>query len=464
MLPILKGLQKMAFQTAPACSVNAADESVTARFRRRRALNWVVLGVTYSALYMGRYNLALVNPLLSKAYGWDKTQIGGILSPALAAYGIFAMVNGSLTDRIGGRAAMLLATAGSMTFNLLFGLGAFFSGAATGGTGWLLTYFTVVWMMNAYFQSFGAVSLIKINAAWFQPHERGVFSAIFGSMIQLGRALVFVVGPWLMLFCSWPWMFFLPAAIIALMGGLTFLWVRNEPPQADVRPDSRQLPVSAPQAAAAKTAAIVGLVSRRRVIHSILTQPLTLAIAVAEFCTGFVRHGFEQWFPRYLVEVQHLELTSSLFQKNAVAVVLAGIVGAVFAGTLSDWVFQGRRTPVAALGYSLQIVALLLITAAPAPIWVSVAFVLHSTAISMVQCILSGTASMDCGGKQAAGTVAGFFDGMQYLGGSIAGLGLGWILEHQGWGFWGPTQVCFATVGLLLMLCFSRKSQERSVA
>jgi sugar phosphate permease len=74
-----------------------------ATFRRRRALNWLVLGFTYSAMYLGRYNLALVNPILSKSYGWDKTQVGSIISPALLAYGIFAIFNGPISDRIGGK-------------------------------------------------------------------------------------------------------------------------------------------------------------------------------------------------------------------------------------------------------------------------------------------------------------------------------------------------------------------------
>src|SRR6476646_5920698 len=112
-------------------------------FRQRRARNWVVLGLTYSAMYMGRYNLSMVNPLLSKTYGWDKTQIGGIISPALFAYGVFAIFNGPISDKIGGRKSMLIGAVGSVLFNFLFGLGAYlgFLGKGT----YLLGYFATVW-------------------------------------------------------------------------------------------------------------------------------------------------------------------------------------------------------------------------------------------------------------------------------------------------------------------------------
>ncbi len=420
--------------------ISAEDERLG--FRKRRALNWIVLGFTYSSMYMGRYNLSLVNPLLSKTYGWDKTQIGGIISPALLAYGLFALFNGPIADKIGGRRAMLIGAVGTVVFNLLFGLGAYLGFLGKGS--YLLGYFASVWMMNSYFQSFAAVSLVKVNAAWFPVKERGVFSAIFGSMIQLGRALVFIVGPTLILLFTWQWIFFIPSIVILIMAVFTYFFVQNSPescgyPKLDVQDASSGDPEK---------------VSMFYVVRKIFTHPVTLAIAVAEFCTGFVRQGFEQWFPRYMIEVQNLPLDSPLFKKNAIAVVTAGVAGAILAGTLSDWAFKGRRTPVAFLGYCIQIVCLMIIWKAPSLMWVSAAFILNSCAISMVQSVLSGTASMDFGGRNGAATAAGLFDGMQYVGGSFVGLGMGWMLEHWGWSSWGPSMIGFSAAGAILMLTF----------
>jgi len=385
----------------------------TREFRHRRALNWLTLGFTYSVMYMGRYNLSLANKSLSTTYGWDKTQVGTIVSAALSIYGISAIFNGPFADRIGGRKAMLIGALGAVFFNLLFGMGAYMGFIGRGPL--LVVYLSTIWAANSYFQSYSALALIKVNSAWFHISERGVFSAIFGSMIQCGRLLILGVGGWLAARYEWQWVFFVPAVAIALMFGMTYLFVQDAPEDCG-------LPVLDVQDASSGDPDAVGL---KYVIKKIFTNPVTLTIAAAEFCTGFVRHGFEQWFPRYMIEVQHMPLDSAVFQRNAVSIVIAGIAGAFAAGTVSDWVFKGRRTPVAFTGYLIQVLCLLVVWRAPSLTAVAIAFVMNSFGISMVHSMLSGTASMDFGGKKAAATAAGLFDGMQYLAGSVVGVGMG---------------------------------------
>jgi len=391
-------------------------------------------------MYMGRYNLSFANKGLSTTYGWDKTQIGAIITAALSIYGFSAIFNGPIADKIGGRKAMLIGATGTVVFNFLFGLGAYFGFLGTGT--FLLGYFATVWALNSYFQSFSALSLIKVNAGWFHISERGVFSAIFGSMIQSGRALIFFVGGILVMVLPWQWVFFVPACVVAFMAFMTYRFVQNSPE------DCRFPTLDVQDASSGDTEAI----SVRYVLKKVLTNPVTLTIAVAEFCTGFVRHGFEQWFPRYMIEAQKLSLESGVFQKGAAAVVIAGILGAFFAGTISDWVFKGRRPPVAFLGYATQVVCLWVVWKAPGLNWVIGAFIFNSFAISIVHSMLSGTASMDFGGKKAAATAAGMFDGMQYLGGSVVGIGMGWLLDRFGWGSWGPSMIGFSMIGCVLML------------
>jgi MFS transporter, OPA family, glycerol-3-phosphate transporter len=408
-------------------------------FRQRRALNWLTLGFTYAAMYMGRYNLSFANKALSDTYGWDKTQIGTIITAALTIYGISAFFNGPLADRIGGRRAMLIGVFGSVVFNLAFGLGAYLGFLGTGTV--LLAYFASAWAVNAYFQSYSALALIKVNSGWFHVRERGVFSAIFGSMIQSGRALIFIIGGIAVTMLPWQWVFFIPAGVMGLMGALTFLFVRNSPEETGHPAFDTE------DASSGDTSPV----NMAYLMKKVFTNPVTVTIAIAEFCTGFVRHGFEQWFPRYMQEAQHLPLDSPVFQKGALSVVVAGILGAFAAGTVSDWVFRSRRPPVAFIGYALQIVCLAVVWYSPGIDWIIGAFVVNSFAISMVHSMLSGTASMDFGGRKAAATATGMFDGMQYIGGAAVGYGMGWMLETFGWATWGPSMIGFSAIGAILM-------------
>src|SRR5205807_2593462 len=58
----------------------------------------------------------------------------------------------------------------------------------------LLPIFSVTYALNMYFQSYGAVSIIKVKAHWFHVRERGVFGAIFGTLISFGVYFAFDWG------------------------------------------------------------------------------------------------------------------------------------------------------------------------------------------------------------------------------------------------------------------------------
>ena len=413
----------------------------TPAFLSRRTQNWLALGTTYAAMYMARYNFGFANKSLSDMYGWDKAQVGTIISTATLVYGISALFNGPIADRLGGRRAMLIGAIGATVFNLAFGLGAYLGFLGTGAV--LLGYLATVWTLNMYFQSYSALALIKVNSGWFHVSERGVFSAIFGSMIQTGRALVYaLMAVPLVVALPWQWKFFLPAIATGIMAFVTYRIVQDTPKDAGLDEFDPQ------DATSGDTEKITfGYVARK-----VFTKPIPLTIAVAEFCTGFVRHGFEQWFPRYMQEAQKLPFDHPIFQRGAAGVVLAGIAGAFVAGFASDKLFGHRRPPVAFIGYAIQIVCLAVVWKAPSLNAVIIAFTFNSLAISMVHSMLSGTASMDFGGKRAAATAAGLFDGMQYIGGSFTGIGLGWMLDHYGWGAWGPSMIGFSVIGAVLML------------
>jgi len=415
--------------------------SHSSEFRARRRQNWLVLGFTYAAMYMARYNFSFANKTLSDTYGWSKAQVGGIITFATLVYGVSALFNGPIADRFGGRRAMLIGSTGAFVFNLMFGVGAYLGFLGTGTV--LIGYLATVWTLNMYFQSYSALALIKVNSGWFHVSERGVFSAIFGSMIQSGRAAVFaLMTTSLVVALPWQWKFFLPAVVVGAMTLFTAAVVRDTPVEAG-------LPAFDPQDATSGDTEPVtlGYVARR-----VFSNPVAITIAIAEFCTGLVRKGFEEWFPRYMQEAQHLKLDDPIFRSGAFAIVLAGIAGAFLAGTLSDWVFRARRPPVAFIGYALILGCLWVIWHQPTLPVLIVAFTVNSLAISMVHSMLSGTASMDFGGQRAAATAAGMFDGMQYVGGSFAGYGIGKLVDVYGWNAWAPSMIGFSALGGLLML------------
>ena len=137
-----------------------------AGFRPRRGLNWGLVGLLYAAYYMCRYNLRWAVPDLRQEYGFSYSDITQIQACWFWAYGIGQLINGLFTDRIGGRRAMVIGAAGTILMNIIFGFASFAGGFST---------FAFIWLLNGYFQAFGAPGMIKINAAWFSRTERGTF-------------------------------------------------------------------------------------------------------------------------------------------------------------------------------------------------------------------------------------------------------------------------------------------------
>src|SRR6202171_4798440 len=155
-------------------------------FRKRRGLNWTFVGLLYTSFYTCRYNLPIANKSISEEFGFSKGQMGSIITTALLAYAFGQIINGLFTDRLGGKRAMLIGAAGTVIMNTIFGFASFWG---------LLPLFMVIRGIDGYLQAFGAPGMVKINAAWFAPTERGRFAGIFGFMINAGRFLINTFGP-----------------------------------------------------------------------------------------------------------------------------------------------------------------------------------------------------------------------------------------------------------------------------
>ena len=412
----------------------------SAAYRRRRFLNWFPLGLTYATFYMGRYNLNVSSSTLMDRFHLDKAQFGTIATAGFWTYALSVIVNGPLSDRIGGKKAILIGAAGTAVVNLVIGL-LFLAAWQTK----IVVGMSLLFAASQYFQSYGAMSIVKANAPWFHVKERGVFGGIFGVMISSGYLLALGVGGWILAHFAWYWVFLVPAGAIGVMAVVDAVLVRNTPAEAGF-PNIDTADATAHDADRDKPVDWHHLATR------VFTNPVIITLAVAEFCTGFVRQGLMLWFVSFLKEVHHVTPGTLLFNVAAYGVTVGGIVGALLAGYLSDRVFQSRRPPVALVFYLCQIVSLFVLGRAAAP-WLAASMIGFTCIwIFGVHGMLTGTASMDFGGAKGAATVAGMLDGVQYLASGLTGFLLGRVLDRFGWGAWTTMIMPFSLVGALLMI------------
>jgi OPA family glycerol-3-phosphate transporter-like MFS transporter len=411
-------------------------------FRPRRGLNWGFIGLLYTSFYMCRYNFSLANGAIAHEFGFSKSQMGSIITTALLAYACGQFINGLLTDRLGGKRAMLIAATGTVLMNLLFGAASFCS---------LLALFVTIRGIDGYMQAFGAPGMVKINAAWFRHTERGGFAGIFGFMINLGRFFIFKLGPallagfvflglWNIPPLHWRWLFWIPAGIAAVVAIGVVMFVKDTPEEAG-------FPAVNPQEVTGSNVRVrVG-----EVLRTILSNPVIWIIAAAYACTGAVRQGIDQWFPRFMHEAHHVDFQSAEFQVIAFSIPFVASVGSLLSGFISDKLFQGRRAPVAAALYFLE--TAIILTAAQFHSADATAFflVLISFTANSTHSLLGTAAAMDIGGARMAGFASGVIDSFQYFGGSLAGILLGALLDRS-WNTYFYFMAPFGFIGGLLML------------
>src|SRR5208282_2928058 len=122
-------------------------------FRARRGLNWGFIGLFYTSFYMCRYNLSVANKAICQEFGFSRAQMGDIITTALLAYAFGLIINGLITDRIGGKRAMLIGAAGTVVMNILFGVASFAG---------MLGLFVAIRGVDGYLQAFGAPGFVKI--------------------------------------------------------------------------------------------------------------------------------------------------------------------------------------------------------------------------------------------------------------------------------------------------------------
>jgi OPA family glycerol-3-phosphate transporter-like MFS transporter len=114
----------------------------------------------------------------------------------------------------------------------------------------------------------------------------------------------------------------------------------------------------------------------REVFLNIVTNKYVWIMACAYACTGAVRQTVDQWFPRYMQDVHKIDLDSPLFLVVGFLIPFVASAGSFISGIISDHLFGGRRAPVAAGIYCIEIVTILIASRVSGSVAIAVAFVM----------------------------------------------------------------------------------------
>jgi OPA family glycerol-3-phosphate transporter-like MFS transporter len=205
-----------------------------------------------------------------------------------------------------------------------------------------------------------------------------------------------------------------------------------------------------------------------QVMRAMFSQRVIWIIVAIEFCSGFLRQAVMKQYRLYAKAVGD---TGFVYENWGMLLCIAGILGGVLAGFISDHVFGSRRGPVSAVLYAGMLIGTLgafFTLGQPALAW-SVIFM--SLCVIGVHGMLSGTASMDFGGTKNAGIVTGIIDGFVYLGTGVQAFYYGRALpkgddagQAANWSVWPGAMIPVAAVGLVLCLMIWNARPQKKAA
>jgi len=436
-------------------------------FMQRRFINWFPLGMTYSFMYMARYNLNVAKTALGSEM--SNEDFGTIFGVGAMVYAFSFLINGPLVDKIGGKKGMLIGAIGSSVANVALGWLTYMMVTHRLHIKMLLP-FAVIYGLNMYFQSYGAVSIIKVKAYWFHVRERGVFGALFGTLISLGIYFAFDWGQALsdmakahpgneigwfhrliqFVFASktesvdalWV-VFYLPAAILLFWALMDWWLIKDTPEEAGFPPfDAHD----------ASSGLMHIDLSTKELLKKVFASRMMLTVAAIGITVGVVRNGIMNWYLVFAKDVK--QPGTEFFTKNwGLLLCIFGILSGFVGGGLSDKFFQSRRGPPAAICSAIMfflagLMAVFLFKSA----WiVGGAAVLITLFVTGVHSLMAGTAAPDFGGRKATATCSGIADGFVYLGSGIQSFALG-HLTSLSWYWWPVFLMPFAVLGTFLAI------------
>ena len=361
--------------------------------KRVLALSWI----TYAIFYFLRVNFSIAMPGIMEEYGVSKVALGVVTSSFFTMYAIGQFVNGQLADNIGPKKLIAIGLGASIILNLFI--------PWIGGAIGLLT---LVWALNGLFQSMGWSPNVKIVSAWFGKDYKGRAAGILGTSYIVGGALSWVLAGYLAS-AGWRYTFYIPSLLAALVLGYWLLFGQENP---EGKRDKTSL---------AET------------LRAVLTDRRVLFAGMGLFGLNIVRYGFLTWAPTYFFEVQRANITTAMYK--ALIFPVAGALGALTTGYLTDKVFKSDRTRVGVVMSIILLVSALMF--AKTTNWLLglgllsiigfTTFGPHSLLVSQLPMVL--------GNRKNTGSITGAIDALGYLGASLTGIVSGWLIDKFAWSF-----------------------------
>jgi OPA family sugar phosphate sensor protein UhpC-like MFS transporter len=401
-------------RTGPDRPVTADPSVVDRLYRRNRLRIMLAITIGYGLVYTCRLALSMVKkPLIDNGI-FTPVELGLIGSALFYTYAFGKLTNGFLADH--------------MNLKVFFAFGVVVSALLNVGMGFstVLWLSLLLWGLNGWFQGFGAPTGAVAMANWFSNRERGRIYGIWSTAHAIGEGLTFVGVAALVTLWGWRAGFWGPGLLCVFVAAGLYLLMQDRPQTMGLPPVAVwKDDVVDPGGAAARKS-----MSTWELQRTILRIPAIWVLALASASIYVTRYAINSWGVLYLQEAKGYSLmqAGSVISVNTVA----GILGAVAFGFMSDKLFNARRPPANVIFAVLEIVGLLMVFYGPPgrPVFMTVAFFIYGFGLTGLVTSLGGLFALDIAPKRAAGAAMGFIGVFSYIGAALQDQISGHLIER----------------------------------
>ena len=356
----------------------------------------VLLALLSIITFLDRNAISIAGISMTQELGLSESQFGWILAAFTISYGLFEIPTGLWGDKFGEKKVLARVVVWWSVFTTLTGL-----------AGGFMSLFVVRFLFGAGEAGAYPNTSIAIRK-WFSAEERGRAQAVIWMCSRIGGAITpFIVIPMQANF-GWRNTFYV-LGLIGIVWVIVWMLLYKS---NDVATEEK-----------AEAGSWVSIAKTKNFWFLMLMY----------YCYASGVFFFISWLPKYLHQGRGIA-QEDLAYSSSLPFILAA-VGCLFGGSLSDWLVKkigiiwGRRI-LPLVGLSLSGLVMLLATVTDN---ISVAIILLALGLAFMDVTAPVAWAIATGlGKNHAGAITGAMNTAGLLGGTVASLGIGYLISWTG--------------------------------
>lgn len=408
--------------------------------------------VGYSMYYFVRKNFSFAMPALGEEYGITNTSFGIILTLVGLIYGVSKFINGIISDRTNARWHLALGLGICVILNLVFGWSDRLSHLITGNESGpdfvnaMVVIMAILLVLNNIFQGCGFAPCNHLLAHWIPPKELATKTALWNTSHSIGASIVSVICGYIIASTGdWRYCFWLPA-LIAAAGVVFVIATLRDTPASVGLPELEDTRTELDDDDSTEA-------FRAFLAKKVFRNPIIWMFALTDLFVYIVRFAILDWGPTFLQDRAN-PLSPQLAGWSIAIFEIAGCVGMLCAGWISDRYFGGKTHRMCAVEMFLVAICLAIlyfIQESASAVSVLILLALAGFFLYGPQALL-GVAATKQATKKAASSAVGLIGFVSYLSVIFTGVGLGWFSDNFGWDYLYILMAGISVLGGIVMV------------